>query len=150
MEYLHKVNNEIPKIFKKIVKKYKLKHMRINGLNSAFVKDNYAIIMSVDRDYVDINFLYRDGTKIIKYWLQPFLIENLDDEDRSVQRVEKDFNTKLINYILLYEKTLSSKWQSILMGQMDWVERYNEKTYMRAIRELNEEEYNNYKGIFGL
>lgn len=122
--------------------------MCIEGLNSALVKDNYAIVLSVDRDYVDINFLYKEGTRIINYWIHPFLMENLDDEDRSVCREKYNVEDKLINYLLIYENVLSKKWQNILMGQMDWVEDYNKKCSMRSVRELEGTLYDKYKCIF--
>lgn len=74
-------------------------------------------------------------------------MENLDDEDRSVQLEGDDIKTKLMNYILIYEKVLRTKWQNILIGQMDWVDACKKAT-MCVIRELNAKEYDRYKGIF--
>ena len=147
MDFLYKVNDNVPEIFAGIIRTYNFKFMRIDTLHSALVKDNYAIILSVSRDYVDINFLNREVGKIVKYWIHPFLMENLDDEDRSVQLEGDDIKTKLMNYILIYEKVLRTKWQNILIGQMDWVDACK-KAKMCVIRELNAKEYDRYKGIF--
>ena len=76
-----------------------------------------------------------------------FKMENLDEEDRSVRREGKDLNTKLINYILLYEKVLRTKWQNILTGKMDWVDDCRKAT-MCVIRELSGVEYDRCKGVF--
>ena len=84
MQFLYKINDMIPEIFDEIRRTYNFKYLRIDGLHSVFVKDNYAIALSVNRDYVDISFFIKEGATIINYWLNPFLMENLDDEDRSV------------------------------------------------------------------
>lgn len=150
MQFLYKINDMIPEIFDEIRRTYNFKYLRIDGLHSVFVKDNYAIALSVGRDYVNISYFIKEGTTIINYWLHPFLMENLNDEDRSVC-LENDnkVETKLINYILLYEKTLKSKWKNILSGQMDWVEEYNKKSSMRSVREFYAAEYIRFKSVFG-
>lgn len=147
MEFLYRINDMIPEIFEEIIRTYNFKYIRKDSLHSVLAKDNYAIILSVDRDYVDINYLKREGTGIIKYWIHPFLMENLDEEDRSVRREGKDLNTKLINYILLYEKVLRTKWQNILTGKMDWVDDCRKAT-MCVIRELSGVEYDRCKDVF--
>lgn len=75
MNFLYDINDMIPKIFEDIINEYGFRYVRIGGLCSVLAKENYAISMSVDRDYVDINFLNREGDKIIKYWIHPFLME---------------------------------------------------------------------------
>lgn len=148
MEFLYRINDMIPEIFSEIIRTYNFKYMRIDGLHSVLAKDNYAISMSVNKDYVDIYFFHREEAIIVKYWLQPFLMENLDDDDRSVARDGDDIETSIINYLLIYEKVLRTKWQNILMGQKDWVEKYDDKSYMRLIREFNAKEYDRYKSVF--
>ena len=147
MEFLARINNMIPDIFEEIIKKYEFKYKRISTLESVLYKEDYAFIMSVDRSHVDIVFLKKEENIIVKYCIQTFVMKSFDVEDRSNQRVGKDVETNLINYLLIYEKGLQTKWTNMLIGQMDWVEEYK-KSSMCVISELNPKEYSIYKDIF--
>ena len=148
MEFLREVNDTIPGIFGDIIKTYDFKVERITSSATLLYKDDYALYLASDRDYVDIWYVKKEETKILKYWLHPFLLENSTDEDRSNTKREDGLVTKLINYILIYEKILRTKRKNILMGQMDWVEEYNQKSSMRSIRELYPNEYEKFRKVF--
>ena len=148
MEFLSKVNDAIPEIFGEIIKTYDFKVERISSSATLLYKEGYALYLASDRDYVNISFLKKEENKIMNYWLHPFLMENLTDEDRSNTKKEDDLVTKLINYILIYEKVLRTKRKNILLGQMDWVEEYNQKTSMRSIRELYPSQYEKFRKVF--
>lgn len=147
MEYLSKINDIIPQIFNDIIKKYDFKYKRFSSSTSILYRDNYVITMMVEREYIDIYFIKEEGDIINKYWIQPFILQDLTDEDRSNKREGDDWETKLINYLLIYEKVLRTKWESMLLGKMDWVEVYN-KSKMPAVHELYPKEYAEYKEIF--
>lgn len=146
MEYLKIINDEIPIIFKDIMNEYNFKYKRLSTLVSTLYRDDYAITMMVEREYIDIIFIKKEGDIINKYWIQPFILQNLTDEHRSNKREGDDWKTKLTNYLLIYEKVLRTKWESMLMGKMDWVDEYK-KSRMPVIRELYPSEYVEYKGI---
>ena len=148
MEFLSKVNDTIPEIFGEIIKTYDFKVQRITSSATLLYKEDYALYLASDRDYVNISFLKKEENKIMNYWLHPFLMENLTDEDRSNTKKEDDLVTKLINYILIYEKVLRTKRKNILLGQMDWVEEYNQTTSMRSIRELYPSQYEKFRKVF--
>ncbi|MBE5927101.1 MAG: hypothetical protein E7270_09090 [Lachnospiraceae bacterium] len=147
MEFLVRVNDMIPVIFEEVIRKYGFKFKRIKSIESVLYKDDYALTMSVNMDYVDINFLKKEENKIVKYCIQTFVMQSLDENDKSNKREGSDIETKLINYLRIYEKGLQTKWENILMGKMDWVENYK-KSFMCIIRELNPKEYSKYKDIF--
>ena len=147
MEYLSKINDVIPEIFSAIIKKYDFKYKRFSTLISILYRDNYVITMMVEREYIDIYFIKKEGDIINKYWIQPFILQNLTDENRCNQREGDDWETKLINHLLIYENVLRTRWESILLGKMDWVEEYK-KSKMPSIREFCENEYVKYKDIF--
>ena len=48
---------------------------------------------------------------------------------------------------MIYENVLRTRWESILLGKLDWVEEYK-KSKMPSIREFCENEYVKYKDIF--
>ena len=146
MEYLKIINDEIPIIFKDIMNEYNFKYKRLSTLVSTLYRDDYAITMMVEKEYIDIIFIKKEGDIINKYWIQPFILQNLTDEHRSNKREGDDWKTKLINYLLIYENVLRTKWESMLMGKMDWVDEYK-KSRMPVIRELYPSEYVEYKGI---
>lgn len=148
MEFLSEVNDTIPEIFGDIIKTYDFKVERISSTATLLYKEDYALYLASDRDYVDILFLKKEENRIMNYWLQPFLMENLTDEDKSNTKKEDDLVTKLINYILIYEKVLRTKRKNILLGKMDWVEEYNQKTSMRSIRELYPSQYEKFRKVF--
>ena len=148
MEFLSKVNDTISEIFGEIIKTYDFKVERISSSATLLYKEDYALYLASDRDYVDILFLKKEENRIMNYWLQPFLMENLTDEDKSNTKKEDDLVTKLINYILIYEKVLRTKRTNILLGKMDWVEEYNQKTSMRSIRELYPSQYEKFRKVF--
>ncbi|MBE5925496.1 MAG: hypothetical protein E7270_00675 [Lachnospiraceae bacterium] len=143
MEFLVRVNNMVPVIFDEIIRQYNFNFMRVDSTVSILYKNNYAFVLSVDRDYVDLNFMKKEDDKIIKYWIQGFVIKKLDEDDRCNTQETKNLENKLIDYLLIYEKSLKTKCRSILMGQMDWVEDYR-KDFMCVIRELNAKEYDKY------
>ena len=147
MEYLSKINDVIPEIFSDIIKKYDFKYKRFSSLISILYRDNYVITMMVEREYIDIYFIKKEGDIINKYWIQPFILQNLTDENRSNKREGDDWETKLINYLLIYENVLRTRWESILLGKLDWVEEYK-KSKMPSIREFYPKEYVEYKDVF--
>lgn len=147
MEFLVRVNNMVPVIFDEIIRKYNFKFNRIDSTASILYKNNYAFVLAADRDYVDLNFLRKEDDKIIKYWIQGFVIKKLDEDDRSDNQEAKNLEDRLIDYLVTYEKSLKTKCESILMGQMDWVEDYK-KDFMCVIRELNFKEYEKYGKFF--
>ena len=147
MEYLKKINDLIPEIFKDIIQKYNFKCKQHSSLKTVLYKDNYIITMLVEREYVDLYFIKEEGDIINKYWIQPFVLQNLTEEDKSNTREGDDWETRLINYLVIYEKVLRTKWESILLGKMDWVEEYK-KSKMPSIREFCEKEYVTYKDYF--
>lgn len=148
MEFLRRVNDRIPSIFTDIIRNYGFNYMRLDSTVSALYKSEYAFIFSVDRDYVDLNYIRKEDNKIIKYWIQGFVIIRLGDEPVD-KLVGDDLETKLTNYLFVYEKSLKTKCESILLGEMDWVSEFK-KTPMCVIRELNMKEYNKYKDVLSV
>ena len=90
MEFLSKVNDTIPEIFGEIIKTYDFKVERITSSATLLYKEDSALYLASDRDYVNISFLKKEENKIMNYWLHPFLMENLTEEDRSNTKKEDD------------------------------------------------------------
>ena len=100
MEFLSEVNDTIPEIFGDIIKTYDFKVERISSTATLLYKEDYALYLASDRDYVDILFLKKEENRIMNYWLQPFLMENLTDEDKSNTKKEYNLLTSLLNHLL--------------------------------------------------
>lgn len=147
MEFIRRANDEIPIIFEDIINQYNFNIKKTLSGETVIYKDDYGIVFNGDRDYVNIYFLKKEGDKIFSYWIQPFMMDKLTDEDRSNEREGNDNYTTLINYLLIYEKVLRTKRENILMGQMDWVEDFK-KSSMWSIRELYPKEYSRFKDLF--
>ena len=147
MELFGRINDRIPIIFEDIIRRYGFNFEKITSSSSIMYKADYGFVMSIDRDYVDINFLRKEGNIIMTYWIQGFLIQKLDDNERSRNEEERTLETYLLGYLFTYEKSLQTKCKSILMGQMDWVDDLK-KTPICDIRELNAKEYEKYGKFF--
>ncbi len=147
MEFIRRANDEIPIIFEDIINKYNFNIKKTHSGETVIYKDDYGIVFNGDRDYVNIYFLKKEGDKIFSYWIQPFMMDKLTDEDKSNKREGNDNYTTLINYLLIYEKVLQTKRENMLMGKMDWVEDFK-KSSMWSIRELYPKEYSRFKDLF--
>lgn len=147
MEFLRKANDEVLGIFEEIIRQYNFNYKRITSTQSAIYKDDFAIILTPERGYSNIEYLKKEGDKIFCYWIQPFMCENLTDEDRSNKRADDDLHTKIVNYLIIYEKVLRTKRESMLLGKMDWVDDFK-KSKMWSIREIYPNQYSKYGELF--
>lgn len=117
-----KLNDEIPKYLDDIIKEYKLSVVKINDLETALVGENYAILISIDRFWAEIEYVTRDKNgNLIKYSCNGYFIEKFDDEDRENLIEEKAAKEIIINNLIIINQGMQSKWSTVLEGNKDWL-----------------------------
>lgn len=135
-----KINDHVELYFEDIVKTYGMKAVKIDPLSTALIKNNLALIISIDRFEVDVYYVYRNEKNDLKILsCGSFFAEKYADDDREKLIPINQAGDLIKNYLTVIAHGLKSKWNTMLEGDRTWMIEY-EKSNWYTEEELKPEE----------
>lgn len=131
MENLWKeLNKQIPNYFNNIIDEFMMKVLVLSDIETALVGENYALIISIDRFYVDVDYVNKNLLKNKKrYKCSSFFATKYDKKDRVELLDEIGAREMIINNLMVISRGLPSKWRCVLDGNIDWIEEYRKSEW---------------------
>lgn len=124
------LNDNVPSYLETIINNYQLKVVKLNHIKTALVNKNYALIISMDRFHVDVDYLtMEDGKKMIKYNISNFLAEKYDEKDRTNLVEGNTAREIIINNLIIINQGLQNKWETILLGGKEWIIKFKQSKW---------------------
>lgn len=124
------LNKQIPIFLKIIIDEFQLKVIEITEIETALIGSNYAILISIDRFYAEVDYVNRNSAnELKKYRCSSFFAEKYDEKDRVNLLEEHGAKEMIANNLTVISRGLLSKWRSILEGNVDWLETYKESSW---------------------
>lgn len=136
-----KINTSIESHFKDIIEGYNMKAVKIGPLKTALIKDNFALIISIDRFSADISYIIRgeDG-KLNLLQCGNFFSEKFTSKDRKKLLKGDSAKNIVINDLIVIHNGLKNEWSHVLEGDVSWIDDYkNSKWYEKVSLNLEEE-----------
>lgn len=134
------LNNEIPKYFSELAKKYSLTFIQISNLKTALVCKKYALIISIDRFSANVEYIVRNSTKkLLLYGCSNFFAEQYDNNDRVNLIKGNGAKELIINNFTVINNGLQSKWEDVLSGSTDWINDFKKSKWYNE-KKLSKEE----------
>ena len=91
------LNKQIPVYLNEVITKYSLKVVSLGLVRTALVNTQYAIIISLDRFSVDMDFIHKDyNGKLVCFGIGNFLSERFDEKDRKNLIIGTDISSIII------------------------------------------------------
>ena len=138
MDIWTKLNDEVPVHFRNIIDEFSLNIVKISNIETALVGKNYVILISIDRFYVEIDYISRNSdNKLEKYKCSNFFAEKYDETDRTNLLEGKGAREIIINNLKVINNGLLNKWRNILEGDKRWMEDYKQSDW-KMISELRD------------
>lgn len=125
------LNKQIPVYLNEVITKYSLKVVSLGLVRTALVNTQYAIIISLDRFSVDMDFIHKDyNGKLVCFGIGNFLSECFDEKDRKNLIIGTDISSIIYNNLIVINNGLLSKCGDVLSGSLDWINDFsNSKWY---------------------
>lgn len=142
-----KINDDIPMYMRELCKEHNLKCVKVSPLETAMVGDEFAILIAVDRFDIEIYYVYKKGSNIIKHPCGSYFAQAYDDKDRENLLSGEGADAFVRNCILITKHGLSSKWENVLAGDTKWLDKYK-RSSRYAIEKLTRDEIDVITDIF--
>lgn len=123
------LNKQIPDYFAEIINKFQLKIVENTEIETALAGKNFAIIITLDRFYAEIDYVHRNENGLKKYRCSSFFAEKYSQEDREDLLAEESAKEIIINNFVVISRGLVSKWQEVLEGKTEWLEQYRKSEW---------------------
>ncbi len=119
-----RINDNIKIYLKDIILDYNMKVVKISPLKTALIKDNFALIISIDRFAADVSFVRRIDNKLEVLPCDSFFAEKFSKEDRKDLLEGSCAKNIIINDLIIINNGLRSKWSNVLNGDTTWIADY--------------------------
>lgn len=134
------INDDIPYYFGNLAIKFGFGFLKINNIKTALVKDEFALIISVDRFYIVIEYVYRNSDgNLVKLCCDSFFAEKYDDEDRQNLIQAGNAKDKILNEITISRFGLKNKWSEMLEGNKEWIEDFSKSRWFSIVKLADDE-----------
>ena len=133
------INNDMPKHMNKIYEKYNLKFVKLSHVRTAMLGDDFAIVIGIGRFDAAIWYVYREKERLVVLDFDRYITNKYDSEDRKGLIDGKGARIQVINYLIVIQRGLLSKWSNILEGDKEWIKDYKKSNYYYQ-RELQEKD----------
>ena len=128
------LNNSVPSYLETLIINHQLQVVKLNSIKTALVSKEYALIISMDRFYVDVDYItVDDRKKMVKYPISNFLAEKYDEKDRVDLIKENTAREIIINNLIVINQGLQNKWRTILLGEKDWIIRFKQSKWFSEL-----------------
>lgn len=128
------LNKQVPVYLNEVIMKYSLKVVSLGFVRTALVNTQYAIIISLERFSVDMDFIHKDHNgKLVCFGIGNFLPERFDENDRKNLIKGTDISSIIFNNLIVINNGLLNKCGDVLSGSLEWINDfakskwYNEK-----------------------
>lgn len=124
------LNKEIPKYFSELAEKFSLKFVTISNVKTALIADRYAIVISVDRFSVNLDYIKRDiSGELVVLCCGNYFAEKYDSSDRVNLVSGNGVRETIINNFIVINNGLLNKWVNVLQGSSDWIENFEKSKW---------------------
>lgn len=136
-----RMNENIPKYFGLISQKYNLRIVKISSTKTAIVGSKFAIIILIGKFTVDVYYATRIGSSKEILNCGSFLAEKYSLENRQDLLKNDEAESIIINELKVISSGLVSKWETILLGDLNWIAEFkNSRWYSKAYLTQDESE----------
>ena len=116
--------DEVEKIFNDIIKDYNYQVKSIKNDKIALVNSKCAIVFSISREGIDIEYICKINTDIFSYWMTNFICSRFTDKDRSQYGETNGFISKIESEFRAISSGLLNNWKDLLSGDKQWIDQY--------------------------
>ena len=122
MDLHEKINNMVPSYFEKIITQYDFQSVKISEVTTALYKNNFALVIGIDRFYADIDYIYKDDkNQIIKLYCHNFFVEKFAGSNNLYLPALTTVEDHIINDLLAICDGMLKKWKNVLEGKREWI-----------------------------
>ena len=134
MDLHEKINNMVPSYFEKIITQYDFQSVKISEVTTALYKNNFALVIGIDRFNADLTYVYRDkDNRIIELFCDGFFAERYYDPDRKPLSELSTIKDYIINDLVVICDGMLKTWKNVLEGKQDWISDYKLSKWYGAI-----------------
>ena len=134
MDLHEKINNMVPSYFEKIITQYDFQSIKVSEVTTALYKNNFALVIGIDRFNADLTYVYRDkDNRIIKLFCDGFFAERYYDPDRKHLSELSTIKDYIINDLVIICDGMLKTWKNVLEGKQDWISDYKLSEWYGAI-----------------
>ena len=123
-----KINDEIPTYVKSLCQKYDMFCVKIAPLKTAIVGKKFALIITIDRFYTDVVYVYKEDKNILLYSCGDYFAEKYNDEDRVGLLSGNGADILVRNDIVVTVNGLVNKWGDVLEGKREWIDKFKKSS----------------------
>lgn len=133
------LNDRIPDFFGNFQNDFGISFIKITDISTAMIGSGFAIIIKIDRFYIDVIYVMKNNNVIEAYQCGSFFAEKYDENDRKKVIVGQGAEVFIINELNVLSDGLYSKWKNVLYGDKKWIEEYKISKWFSRVR-LSENE----------
>lgn len=133
------LNDRIPDFFGNFQNDFGISFIKITDISTAMIGSGFAIIIKIDRFYIDVIYVMKNNNVIEAYQCGSFFAEKYDENDRKKVIVGQGAEVFIINELNVLSDGLYSKWKNVLNGDKKWIEEYKISKWFSKVRLLENE-----------
>ncbi|MBQ7065581.1 MAG: hypothetical protein IJN92_02060 [Lachnospiraceae bacterium] len=134
-----KINDDLPLYMKYICDKYELVCTKISPLKTALIGKGFALIIAIDRFDAKVIYFYKENNEEKVFLCDNYFAEKYDSNDRINLLEEGECENIIRNNLIIIANGLMNKWENVLKGQTDWIDKYKKSKWFAVERLLPEE-----------
>lgn len=128
-----RANDKVPQYFEFIAQRYDFKFIKISSLKTAIIGNKFAIIIAIERFYVDVYYAIRIEDKKEIFHCGSFLAEKYSSEDRKNLLTEDGAENLILNNLKVIASGLVSKWEMLLLGDINWLDEFRKSKWYSTV-----------------
>ena len=102
--------------------------LKIAPLKTAIVGKKFALIITIDRFYTDVDYVYKEDENILLYSCGDFFAEKYNEEDRVGLLSGNGADILVRNDIIVTVNGLANQWGDVLEGKREWIDKFKKSS----------------------